>query len=94
MAINIRLKEELKKYLEAKIIEEKNIAVIITAYELSDNEIIEMKKSIPNIKSYKTINILDKNIIAGMIIKFGTKIIDLSLQGQLRNFKKILYEIN
>ncbi len=94
MPITIRFREELKKYLDDKITKEKNTVIIITAYKLSDSEIGEIQSNIQVIKGYKTINIVDKSIIAGIIIKFGTKIIDLSLQGQLKNFKKILYEIN
>lgn len=94
MVIDTTLKNELQKYLEEKIIESHDRAVIISAYKLNKDEIQEIVKTFRFLKQYQILNFVNKKIIGGFIIKFQSKIIDLSLVAQLNKFKKIFYEIN
>lgn len=69
-------------------------AEIITAYKLSSDELKEIIKKFKFLKDYQIENSIDPKIIGGFLIKYEEKIIDFSLLSQLKNFKKILYEID
>ncbi len=94
MAIDPRIKQELEHYLQNRVGRGDTKAVIMSAYKLGSDEIRTIQKAIPVLKDYNIENIVNENILGGFIIKFNTKIIDLSLRGQLKNFKKIMYEID
>lgn len=69
-------------------------AEIISAYKLSNDELNEIIKKFKFLKDYQIENFIDSNIIGGFLIKYEGKILDFSLLSQLKNFKKILYEID
>ncbi len=94
MKIDPHIKEELKKFLEHKIIEEKKRVTVLSAYPLSKEELDEITALFPNLKESILVNRVDSEIIAGIVITFGTKRIDLSLGTQLKNLHKSLHEIN
>lgn len=94
MAINIRIKRELEEYLQKRVGRGNDKAYVTSAYKLDSNEIKSIQSAIPELKKYQITNLLDEKIIGGFIIKFDTKIIDLSLSSQLKNFKKLMYEID
>ncbi len=94
MAIDPRIKQELENYLQSRVGRADTKAVIMSAYKLGLDEIKTIQNAIPALKDYNIENIVNGNILGGFIIKFNTKIIDLSLRGQLKNFKKIMYEID
>lgn len=94
MIIDSTIKEEIRKYLLERMTKDTLTAVVYTPYKLSQNEINSVKKELPFFSKYRIINLVDKDIISGFIIKFGTKIIDVSMRNQLKNFQKRLYEIN
>jgi len=70
-----------------------SVAHIISAYKLQDNEIGDIVGKIPFLKDFTIINEVDPSIYAGFVVKYNTKVIDVSLANQLQNFKKVLYEI-
>lgn len=94
MIIDSTIKEEIRKYFLERMTKDTLTAVVYTPYKLSQNEINSVKKELPFFSKYRIINLVDKDIISGFIIKFGTKIIDVSMRNQLKNFQKRLYEIN
>lgn len=94
MIIDLNIKEDIRKYLLERMTKDTLTAVVYTPYKLSQDEINSIKKELPFFSKYKILNLIDKNIIVGFIIKFGTKIIDVSMRNQLKNFQKRLYEIN
>lgn len=94
MVIDISIKEDIKKYLESRSKETKDKALIISAYKMSKDELENIKNSFNFLKGYRLSNRVDTQIIGGFIIKFGSKIIDLSLNTGLNNFKRLFYEIN
>lgn len=93
MKIDKEIKKELKVYLEEKLKENKKKAVIFSSYKLSDEEIKIIVEKLPFLTQYTIINLVDSSIFAGIIVEFESKIIDLSLRGQLNKFKNISYEL-
>lgn len=94
MVIDVSIKEDIKKYLESRSKETKDKGIIISAYKMSPDELENVKNSFNFLKGYRLSNRIDTKIIGGFIIKFGSKIIDLSLKTSLNNFKRKFYEIN
>lgn len=94
MAINLKIKQELEEYLQNRAGRDNNKAFITSAHNLNTEEIKAIRAAIPVLKMCQITNLLDERILGGFIIKFNTKIIDLSLSGQLKNFKKLVYEID
>ncbi|MGB9707342.1 MAG: F0F1 ATP synthase subunit delta [Microgenomates group bacterium] len=64
---------------------------IISAYPLSEDEISTIKET-PVFKNREIRNIVDKKIIAGLVIKYDDNLIDLSFSSFLDNLKNNLYE--
>lgn len=94
MVIDITLKNELKKYLEEKIFENKKRALIISSYKMEKSELKDVIEAIPALRLYEITNMVDPKILGGFIIKFDSKIIDFSILSQLNKFKKEIYEIS
>ena len=91
MKINPKLKKDLKSFLLNNIQKEQNRALVISAdcLNLDQKKILQQKFSDLDWKEaiYET----DKSVIAGIIIKVGSKIIDLSLTGLLSKLSNTLY---
>jgi len=92
MKINSLMKDELKKHFLEKIKEKNDEVTIVSAYSLSKSEIDDLKSTLPEIKSAKVNNEVDETLIAGYIIRKGSKMIDLSLQQQLRKLQQQSHE--
>ncbi|MCX7956110.1 MAG: F0F1 ATP synthase subunit delta [Patescibacteria group bacterium] len=67
-------------------------AVIFSTYKLSNDEVNEIVKKIPILKKFKIVNKINKSLIAGLLIKFADKIIDLSFKNRLKIISQNLYE--
>lgn len=94
MKIHGYIKENLKKRLIEDLEKEKGKIVVYSAYVLSEEEKNLLYAKIPKLKGAYIEFVTDKSLIAGVIIKIGSKIIDLSLIGQLNNLVQIAYETN
>lgn len=92
MKINSDLKRELSHYLREKLAKDKKKVVVVSPYPLSVEEMGMFTRSIPLIKNSELVNEVDKNLLSGIIIKFGTKMIDLSLNSRLQILKNVMYE--
>lgn len=91
MKIDPAIKEDLKQYFKDRLKHSKEQIAVTSSYELNDQE----KKTIFSSLGLSDVQVeykVDPTVIAGVIVTFGSKIIDLSLKGQLQNFKQILYE--
>lgn len=86
------LVDQIKK-LEEKI-QNQGIAKIYSSSLLSDEEIEMIKKNFPMLNQRRVINIVNKELLAGVVIEVEGEVIDFSLRGRLNKLKKILYEIN
>lgn len=80
------LVEEIQKSLET--------LTIISPYKLSQEEIDLLLKYLPFIfaKNVKIENLLDKSLIAGVVVMYQSKVIDLSLKKRLEKLRRDLYE--
>lgn len=93
MKIDPQVKEELKKYLKEKNEKLQERIIVTAGYPLTREEknLILLKldnNGTRNIFEYR----VDTTLIAGVVITKGSKIIDLSLKGQLHDLRNILYE--
>lgn len=94
MKINPKLKDELKNFLMEKIQKEQNRVFVLSADDLSIDEKKALEKKFTDLNWKEAVYKIDKSIIAGIIIKVGSKTIDLSLSGSLSKLSNTLYEIN
>lgn len=94
MKVDSQLKEDLKNYLEKKIKEKSKKVTLVTAYPLMQIDIEVLHRNIPGLKNVQIENFVDKKILAGFVLKFGSQIIDLSLKSQLESLNKFIYENN
>ena len=94
MKIDTNIKENLKKYLAELLKNEKEKVTVISAYTLNNDELAALYKYIPRLKNSQINFAINENVIAGVVIKIGSKVIDLTLGGRLNNLKNYMYEIN
>jgi len=93
MKIKPRLKEELRKYLLNKLNEESKKATLISSHKLTSEQVDEIKLKFPSIKEKKLELKIDEDLLAGFILKEGSKITDLSIKTKLIQFKKTINEV-
>lgn len=93
MRIKPRLKEDLKKFLLFKLEEEAKIVTLISSHKLTIEQIEEIKQVFPRIKNKQLKQEVNETLMAGFIIKEGSKITDLSLKSNLNKIKKNIYEL-
>lgn len=94
MKINPKLKDELRGFLMEKIQKEQNRVAVYSAYNLDIDEKKALEKKFTDLNWSDAIFQIDKSIIAGIIIKVGSKTIDLSILGSLSKLSDTLYEID
>ncbi len=86
------MKDELKKHFLSKLKEKSQEVTIVSAYPLSNLEISGIKKLVPDLQSATVNNEVDERIIAGYVIRKGSKMIDLSLQQRLTKLQQLSHE--
>ena len=94
MKINPKLKNDLKRFLMDKIQEEKSIVTVYSACLLSDEDKKNLGIKFKELDWKKARFEIDKSVIAGVVIKIGSRTIDLSLLGTLSKLTNTLYEID
>lgn len=95
MKINPKLKDELKGFLMEKIQKEQNRVVVYSADGLDADEKKALSgKKFTDLNWKEAVYKIDRSIIAGIIIKIGSRTIDLSLSGSLSKLSNTLYEID
>jgi len=94
MKINPKLKEDLKNFLKERIQKDQNRVLVLSADNLESDEKKILEKKFSDLSWKDAIYQTDKSIIAGIIIKVGSKTIDLSLCGSLSKLSNTLYEID
>jgi F0F1-type ATP synthase delta subunit len=80
------MKASRKIYLDPKK------AVVTSAYQLSDEEMAAIKKSFSFLHLVEIVNVVDHRIMAGVVIQYKSRLIDLSLASQLNKLKEFFYE--
>ncbi|MEK7495171.1 MAG: F0F1 ATP synthase subunit delta [Patescibacteria group bacterium] len=94
MRINPKLKKDLKSFLLENIQKEQNRVLVMSADVLGVDEKRVLGKKFSDLNWSQADYQVDKSIIAGIIIKVGSKTIDLSLMGSLSKLSNTLYEID
>ena len=94
MKINPKLKSDLKRFLMDKIQEERAIVMVYSASALSDDDKDILVKKFKELDWKNARFEIDQSVIAGVVIKVGSKTIDLSLLGSLSKLSNKLYEID
>ncbi len=89
------IQAEVDKLTEALTITHiKDTVTIMSPYALSEAEIAHVKNTIHGLENIKLVNIVDKELLSGIIVKIGTRMYDLSLNGILQSLRKQIYESN
>lgn len=94
MHLDPRVKERLKKTFEEGIIAQKQLVTVISAYQLSQEELKKIILQFPQYGTNVVENKVDHSIIGGFVIQSGSQNIDLSIRNALHVLKKQLYESN
>ncbi|MBI4226160.1 F0F1 ATP synthase subunit delta [Candidatus Roizmanbacteria bacterium] len=94
MKISRDIKDNLKKYLDELLKNEKEKVTLISAYTLNSDELASLYQYIPRLKGSQLNFVINKDLVAGVVIKIGSKVIDLSLRGQLNRLRDYMYEID
>jgi F0F1-type ATP synthase delta subunit len=94
MRLNPKLKGDLKKHLLEKLKNDKEKVIVYSSVALSDGEKKILKLKLPSITFQKAEYRVDEELIAGVVVTVGSKVIDLSIKGTLSNLKHIVYEDN
>ena len=93
MKINPEIKQDLISYIKDRINGSKKPKVqVIAPYRLSDEEVSSLKKKIDILEHAELELVVDPSIMAGIIIKYGSQMIDLSLDSELHKLEQKLYE--
>lgn len=93
MKIDPVLKEELADYLKQKIADARKRVVIVSAYHLDEAELVAIEEKFSLLHKAQIIQEQDPSLLGGFIIKFGSKMIDLSIKSELQKLKTSIYEI-
>lgn len=92
MKLKPEMKEDIRKFIRERL-EEKQKEITITApYSLSQEDVREIIGYYPELESKKIRTIVNKKLMAGLIIAQGTKVLDLSLVEKIKNLRKIVNE--
>ena len=94
MKINPKLKNDLKSFLMEKIQKEQNRVTVYSADSLSIDEKKALENKFTDLNWKEAVYEIDKSVIAGIIIKVGSRTVDLSLSGSLSKLSNTLYEID
>ena len=94
MRLDPHVKERLKKAFSEELIAKKEMVMIFSAAELSEDDMRKILVKFPQFASNQVVNKIDSSVIGGFIIQSGSRLIDLSIRNALHTLKKQLYESN
>lgn len=92
MKIKSEIKEDIRKFIRERLQKRQQEVTIIAPYTLSPEDLQEIIEQYPQLESKKLTTVVDANIIAGIIIKIGTRVLDLSLANKIRNLQHLVNE--
>ncbi len=94
MKIDPQIKKDLAARLKEDLETKKNQVVLVSAYKLDKKEESSLMAKLPVLKKAQVKYEIDPKIIAGYVVRVGSKVLDLSLRGKLQNFKKLIYGLD
>ncbi len=92
MKIKAEIKKDIKRFIREGLKKKQEEVTIIAPYTILPDDLQEIIKLYPQLESKKLITVVDPNIIAGVVIKMGTKVLDLSLANKIRNLQHSVNE--
>lgn len=93
MNIDPQIKQELKRFLQVRIARKSQKVIITSSYDLTKSDKSFILANIPFLFRKTDFEYrLDRKLLGGIIIKIGSKLIDLSLKGKIANLKQKIYE--
>lgn len=93
MKFSPQLKQDLVNYIKER--QKGNVKpniTVVAPYKLSDSELNDLKKKVSLLKEAQISVEVDKNIMAGIVIRYGSQVIDLSLKTELHKLEQMIYE--
>lgn len=93
MKIDPVIKEELKQFVVEKLKRQNERLVIVSASKLSNADLVTVRKNLGLSPKAAIEQRVDEELLGGIILTVGTKMIDLSIRGQLQKFHREMYEI-
>jgi len=94
MRLDPQVKERLKKTFTEGLVAQKELVTIYSTYSLSTSEMKDICARLPQYTNSTVENKVDPTLLGGIVIKSGSKVIDLSMRNALHLLKKQLYESN
>ncbi len=94
MKIDPKIKKDLKERLRQEMEQKRREVTVVAAYKVDAEEVKALKEKVPLLRVGVVKWVVDSSLIAGYVVKMGSKVLDLSLQGQLQSFKKLIYGID
>ena len=91
------LQEVLKRYIQLHIADNKEMKIHVTSViKISDNLEDQLKKTLSqNGKmKVKVINLIDKDLLGGLIVQIGSNLIDTSIRSKLNKVKNAMKGAN
>lgn len=92
MKIKPEIKEEIRKFIREKLQQRQQEVTVVAPYKLSSEELAEIVDQFPDLKDKQVKTAIDSRLIAGVVIKLGTKVLDLSLAQRIRNLQHLVNE--
>ena len=90
--------DAILEYFTARVKEYKGIGVayVTSAVELKDAQKDEIKNKLLSTTDYRQMEmhyVVDKDVIGGVVIRLGDKVVDSSIRTRLENIKKELHQV-
>lgn len=96
MIIDSATKREIKDLIKSRLMQPQKKALVFSAAPLDEEDKILLMRVLRFLKrdNFAVIYSLDESLLAGVVVKIGSKVIDLSLKGKLTNLRQTMYEIS
>jgi F0F1-type ATP synthase delta subunit len=92
MKLNPQLKQDLITYIKDRMKGKAAPKVTLVApYKLSSSEVDSIIKKL-SLNGAQVTTEVDESLMAGIIIRYGSQVIDLSLKSELHKLEQTLYE--
>lgn len=85
MKLSKEIKNELKSFLKNRLSHKEERATLIAPYQFSSREVTQIQNKIPLIAELPVDVVIDESIMAGFMIKVGSKLIDCSLKTKVKD---------
>ncbi|MBI3619869.1 F0F1 ATP synthase subunit delta [Candidatus Roizmanbacteria bacterium] len=94
MKLDPQTRLELKMLFQERLDRIKERVTVVSSHKLTDEEIsLLFKKVGPEKKPREVEYVVDKSLLAGIVVKIGSKVMDFSLKGRLNNLQETMYEV-